>query len=95
MVKYKKQFQLMCEENKLLFDEFKKYHDILDLNNISVRNKFNELGQKVLRVVRRYENELCAKSENSGFGRYSENLSEKFWQEVRTYFPKIDNINIE
>lgn len=85
----------MCEENKLLFDEFKKYHDILDLNNISVRNKFNELGQKVLRVVRRYENELCAKSENSGFGRYSENLSEKFWQEVRTYFPKIDNINIE
>ncbi len=95
MAKYKKQFQLMCEENKLLFDEFKKYHDMLDSNDKSAKDKFNELGRKVLRVVRRYENELCAKSENSGFGRYSENLSDKFWQEVRNHFPQITRINHE
>ena len=95
MVKYKRQFQLMIDENKLLFSEFKKYHDLLDSGDGSVREEFNEIGRKVQRVVRRYENELCAKSENSGFGRYSENLSEKFWFEVRQYLPKIDKIEIE
>ena len=95
MAKYKKQFQLMCEENKLLFDEFKKYHDMLDSNDKSAKDKFNELGRKVLRVVRRYENELCAKSENSGFGRYSVNLSEKFWEEVRSHFPRIDEVTLQ
>ena len=95
MAKYEKQFQLMCEENKLLFDEFKKYHDMLDSNDKSAKDKFNELGRKVLRVVRRYENELCAKSENSGFGRYSVNLSEKFWEEVRSHFPRIDEVTLQ
>ncbi len=94
MVKYKKQFKIMLEENEFIFKEFKLIHDEFVANR-KEREEFDEKGGKVLRIIRRYEDMLCAKSENSGFGRYSENLSEKFWEEVRSYFPRIDDITLQ
>ena len=92
MQKYKKQFQTMVIDNHLLFTDFKAIHDKLAAGDESVREEFEEKGQRVLRVVRRYDDRLCAKSENSGFAKFSENLSEKFWGEVRSYLPFIDDI---
>lgn len=92
MVKYKKQFQTMVKEYSTLFADFKVLHDQLVEGNEDVRDEFNEKGQKVLRIIRRYEDELCSKSENSGFGKFSENLSELFWGEVRSYLPKISEV---
>ena len=43
----------MLEENQFLFNEFKKLEP--------TDETFNEMGNKVLRIVRRYEDELCSK----------------------------------
>jgi hypothetical protein len=95
MTKYKKQFKTMIEENQFLFNDFKKHHDAVASGDDSARGDFEAKGQKVLRVIRRYEDSLCAKSENSGFGKFSENLSEKFWEEVRAYLPQIDEVPLQ
>jgi hypothetical protein len=92
MTKYKKQFSDMIKENQGLFNEFKKLHDKLYAGEESLRDEFNEKGQKVLRIIRRYEDSLCSKSENSGFAVFSENLAEKFWDEVRIFLPHIDDV---
>lgn len=84
----------MLEDNEYLFDEFKKLHETYSEEDPEENDEFHEVGRKVLRVVRRYENELCSKSENSKFGKFSENLSEKFWEQVRAYFPRIDSVEL-
>ena len=94
MVKYKKAFKEMLEDNQSLFNSFKQTHDSYAKDKDTNRDIFNEEGTKVLRVIRRYENVLCSKSENSGYGKFSSNLSEKFWEEVRSYLPLIDQVNI-
>jgi hypothetical protein len=95
MSKYKKHFTTMVNEYHDFFTDFKALHDTLAAGDESVRDDFNEKGQKILKIIRRYDNELCSKSENSGFGKFSTNLSEKFWEEVRIYLPLIDQIPLE
>ncbi len=90
--KYQKVFKQMIEENSTLFGEFKKLHDEFSDNKEELEEEFNQTGTKVLRVIRRYEDALCSKSENTGFGKFSENLSEKFWEEIRAVFPHIDAV---
>lgn len=94
MVKYKKAFKEMLDYNKRLFDDFKVIHDNFEKDASMWKDKFDEEGTKVLRVIRRYENELCSKSENTGFGKFSMNLSDKFWEEVRKLLPLIDKVKI-
>ena len=92
MPKYQQYFQEMVEYNRDLFNEFKEIHDKYILEPKEYQDELNDKGEKVLRIVRRYENMLCGKSENSGFGKYSTNLSDKFWGVVRSYLPKIDDV---
>ncbi len=94
MVKYKKAFNEMLKDYNEFFAEFKKTCEKFETNPDDWGEKFNEQGVKVLRIVRRYENALCSRSENTGYGKFSENLSEKFWEEVRGYFPLIDRVEI-
>ncbi len=85
----------MVNEYHEFFTDFKSLHDRLAAGDESVLEEFNEKGQKILRIIRRYDNELCAKSENSGYAKFSSNLSDKFWEEVRVYLPLIDQIPLE
>lgn len=94
MVKYKKAFKEMLEDNQKLFNDFKITHNNFKNDPKNWQDKFNEEGTKILRVIRRYENNLCSRSENTGFGKYSINLSEKFWEEVRVFLPLIDQVKI-
>lgn len=94
MVKYKKAFKEMLEDNQNIFNDFKKIHDDFGKNTINSQKKFNSQGTKVLHIIRRYENNLCSHSEKSGFGIFSANLSDKFWGEVRNYLPLIDQVKI-
>ena len=82
----------MLEYNEGLFDEFQKVHDKYAQNPKGAKEEFNSIGEKVLRVVRRYEDELCSRSEGGRYGKFSAALSDKFWTEVRIRFPKIDYI---
>jgi len=95
MPKFKQIYEEMVSQNKKTFDSFQKIHQEY-LKNPSVwQEKLNKEGREVLNIIRRYENRLCSHSENAGFGSYSGKLAEKFWQEIRTHFPKIDFVGIK
>jgi hypothetical protein len=92
MVKYKEVISDMLEYNKEEFLTFKKLHDLYVDDPKQYQAAFNEEGEKILRIIRRYENILCGKSESGKYGKFSTTLSDKFWNEVRIHFPKIDAI---
>ncbi|MDO8551737.1 MAG: hypothetical protein Q7S03_03620 [bacterium] len=94
MTKYREIFQEMLEQNKELFDSFRELHDQYALNPEKWKKEFNEKGEEILALMRRYENRLCKHSEGSGFGKFTGNLAEKFHEEVRNLFPQIDNIGL-
>lgn len=94
MVKYREYFQKMLEDNRELFDSFKTLHDEYALNQDAFQNKFNAQGEKVLTIIREYENRLCANTERGMYSKYSTQLAEKFQNEVRTHFPMVDRIGL-
>lgn len=90
MTQYQKYFQLMLEENKELFDNFKGVHDAYVLNPQLNQAKFNDIGREVVDVIREYERKLCGNMNSGSYGAFSSNLSQKFWDEIRKVFRKID-----
>lgn len=92
MIKYKEVIKDMLEYNHDEFLAFKKLHDAYADDPTHYQEQFNREGEKILRIVRRYENILCGKSESGKFGKFSANLSEKFWAELRVHFPHIDKV---
>jgi hypothetical protein len=95
MSKYKKYFSEMISENKELFEQFQIIHQSYSLNPEINQDKFNQIGKDVLDVIREYERKLCRQQERGQFGKYSQNLSDKFWSVIRIYFPKIDRVGIK
>lgn len=85
----------MVEKNGELFDEFEWVHENYVKNPEKWQRTFNIVGEKILEVVRKYENILCGRSENSGYGMFSPKLAEKFQEELKIHFPKINFIGIE
>lgn len=95
MVKYKQQVQDMLEAHKGLFEEFKVIHDKYLLHPKECQAEFNEIGMKIMPIIQRWENNLCAKSESTRYGKFSNKLSDKFWGEVRVHFLKIDFVGYQ
>jgi len=95
MSKYQKLFLEMLEYNEELFTSFKELNSKYEIDPESVKDEFNSTGEKVLRVIRRYEDILCSKSEGGKYGKFSSNLADKFWEQIRGYFPKIDFIGMK
>lgn len=82
----------MHEENKELFENFKAVHDAYVLNPSVNQAKYNTIGSEVLDVVREYERKLCGNMNAGKYGAFSSNLSQKFWDEIRKVYRKIDFI---
>lgn len=80
--KFKKQYDELIENNKELFDKLKSAPKDTE--------EFNELQRRVLRIVRRAEDALCSKTENTHFSNFSTGLADKFWEEIRANYPEID-----
>jgi hypothetical protein len=95
MSKYKKQVQEMLDANDDLFKKFKEIHDKYAEDPIKWQTTLNEEGKDVMMVIQRWENNLCSKSESGRYGKFSTNLSEKFWTEVRALFPKIGYVGMK
>lgn len=93
--RYKEAYEQMVRDNKELFDSFQKIHDAYALNETPNQDAFNEKGKEVMNLVRKYEDILCKRSEVNGFGEYTSKLAEKFQDEVRKHFPKIDQVGIK
>ncbi len=84
----------MLEENRPVFEKFKKLHDEYSLKPTLFQEKFNKEGEKILEIIREYERRLCANTERGMYSRFSGKLAEKFQNEVRKFFPMIDNIGL-
>lgn len=95
MSKYQEYVKRMFEENKALFEQFKKLHDYYAANPRRYQLAYNIEGEKVVEVIHDYERRICAHSEKGQYSKYSSTLAEKFWEQVRTYFPKIDFVGVQ
>ena len=94
MTKTQQCIQDMLNQNQELFDNFREVHDNFVLDPEPNRDKFNGIGRDVQDTMRRYENRLCGRSESSGYSKFSTKLSDKFNEEVKAIFPKINSIGI-
>lgn len=94
MSKYKKYFQEMVEAHPDLFAEFKTVHDNYVQDKATWKAEFNTQGEKVVEIIHEWEQRLCNKSEGGKYGKFSANLADKFWQEVRVEYPKIDFVGV-
>lgn len=92
--KYQEYFQDMLENHKDLFVAFTRIHKAYAIDPEKFQKEFNEKGEEVLHIIRRYESMLCGKSEGTGYGKFSSKLSDKFWEAVRKTFPKIDFVGM-
>jgi len=95
MTKHQQYFHDMLENHKDIFDNFKKLHDEYEKDAKKWQVEFNKEGQRVLTIIRKYENLLCSHSESSHYGKFSSNLADKFWESVRKYLPKIDFVGLQ
>lgn len=85
---------IMVSEHKELFDNFKDIHDQYMVDPQSWQKLFNEYGREITDIMRDYERRLCCNMATGKYGQFSANLSEKFWEEVRKIFPKIDFVGV-
>lgn len=95
MTKSKQVFMDMMEYNKPLFDAFKIIHDNYTKDPGTYQNTLNEEGEEILQIIRKYENILCSHSESGRYGKFSSNLSDKFWELIRKQFPRIDCVGLK
>jgi hypothetical protein len=95
MTKSFQYFQDMMDYNKELFDEFRVIHDKFAHDEPKFKQEFNEVGERVLVVIRKYENLLCGKAEGGKYGKFSDKTADTFWKYIRSSFPKIDFVGIK
>lgn len=94
MTKCKQQVQEMLAAHKDVFIPFKELHDKYALDPQKWQEQYNQEGMDVLHLIKRWENNLCNKSESGKYGKFSSKLAEKFWEEIRAVFPKIDSVGM-
>lgn len=80
--KYKRQYEEMVESNQEIFTALK--------NSPKNSEEFMSAQRAALRLVRKHEDALCKRTENTKFTNFSTNLADKFMEEVRANYPEID-----
>lgn len=93
-VKYKQVLKQLFEDEKSLFNQFKLIHDNFIKNPSVNKDQFNEIGSKVMLKLKQAEDALCTQTEKGKYSNFSNQLSEKYWQEVRKYFSHIDSVEV-
>ncbi len=87
-------FEEMVSKHEKEFDTFQELHDKYEKDPKKWQAEFNKEGEKIMEIVRTYEDRLCGKMENTQNSTYSANLSEKFRSEIKRYLPKLDMIGV-
>jgi len=80
--KFKIQYDLMLENNSEIFEALKKAK--------RGTTEFKEAQRAALRIVRKNEDILCKRTENTKFTNFSTGLADKFMEIVRADYPEID-----
>lgn len=86
----------MLEANKEAFDAFRLIHNeyAIASDPDKLQDKFNAEGEKIMVIIREWEQKLCSQSEKAGFGSYTTSLSEKFQAEIKKEFSMVDHIGL-
>lgn len=95
MTKYRKYFQQMLDKYPRQFTRFKEVHDNYALDPDKWKDLFNIEGEMVMEIIREWERRLCSHSERGQYGKFSSNLADKFMDQVRAFFPKIDFVGVK
>ena len=95
MTKFTETYKKMWTDNAELMKEFQAVHDLYTQDRATNSQAFNEVGKKVMEVLRDYENRLCSGMERGMYGKYSDKVAEKFWQRVKKDFPMIEMVGVE
>lgn len=95
MTKSQQYFQDMLDYNKESFGAFMQVCEKYESDPKKYQDDFNEEGEKVLTIIRKYENLLCNTSESGKYGKFSSKTADTFWGFVRKAFPKIDFIGMK
>ncbi len=95
MPKYRDYFRQMMEENKEMFEDFAAIHAKYMLDDEKWQEEFNRLGEPIVETMREWEGRLCGTTEKGNNAKYSSRLADKFWEEIKAFFPKIDFVGIE
>lgn len=92
--KFKQVFEEMVSKYEKEFDTFQELHDRYEKEPKKYQAEFNTEGEKIMEIVRHYEDILCGHMENTQNATYSANLAEKFRGEIKRYLPKLDMIGV-
>jgi len=95
MPKFRDYFRQMMDENQEMFANFAQVHTKYQQDKQQWQEEFNKQGEKVVEVVREWEGRLCGHQEKGDKAVFSANLAEKFWGEVKAFFPLIDFVGVE
>ncbi len=93
--KYKQYFEEMKQKNQELFERFKTVHDQYQQDRDKHQDQFNQVGEKVVELVRDWERKLCTVMGKSKYSKYSSKVAEKFWNLVRKEFELIDMVGVK
>lgn len=95
MPRYRDEFRKIINANPEIFEEFAKIHDLYSKDAKSHQNEFNRIGGQVVTLIEEAERHLCGKTERGQYAKYSSNLSDKFRNEVKAFFPLIDFVGVK
>lgn len=93
--KYRQLFLEMMEEHRDLMLDFKDIHDKFLQDEEQFKNEFNEKGAKVVDIIREYEMKLTAHQNSGQYSKYSSGLADKFWDQIRSFLPRIDFVGVK
>ena len=94
-IKYKEYYQKMVDQHPDKFAAFLKVHDAFVSDPEKNETAFHTEGQKILDIIRDWDRRLCASMGRGKFSGYTQQLSEKFWNEVRKDFSLIDKVGVK
>lgn len=85
----------MIKDHKKQFDDFKKIHELFKSDRANYQNEFNTQGKPIVEIIRAYEQQLCGGMERGQFGKFSDQVAEKFWGRVKKDFSHIELVGVE
>jgi len=93
--KFKQYFEQMFADNKELFLHFKIIHDDYAKNRSKYQADFDREGKLVMDILKEWESRLCGHMEKGANATFSSKLADKFWAEVKKYYPYIDLVGVK
>lgn len=93
--KYRQLFLEMMEKHRDIMLDFKEVHDNFVKDEKLYKKEFNEKGAKVVEIIREYEMKLTSHQNSGQFSKYSSGLADKFWDQIRSFLPRIDFVGVK